>query len=423
MKKFALSMMTLFLVGGSLITQAQEVEKQIVIESRKNAPKQQDKPYVILVSLDGFRYDYIEKHQAGFLQKLAKQGTSAESLIPSYPSVTFPNHYSIVTGMYPGHHGLVGNTMYDPKSQDRYSLGNASAVTDAKWYGGTPLWVLAEQQGMLSACYYWPGSEAPIQSVLPTYYYKYSEKSGIESRIEEVRAWLKLPDEQRPHFITFYMPEVDHAGHKYGPDAVETFEAVQQVDRAVEKLYQLIRESSMPINLVVVSDHGMLELNQEKLLKLPFEVNDKEVVVASNGTFVSLFVKDPKEVKKWYNIAKESADSKYMQVFLKDELPKEYHFGSADDRFNRVGDIVLTANAPYYFTNRPLAGSHGYDPALVKEMHALFFAIGPNIREQHRIPSFENIHVYPIIAKILGLSMEQIKIDGNTDVASQVLKD
>lgn len=423
MKKFALSMMTLFLVGVSFTVQAQEVEKQIIIENRKNTPEQQKKPYVILVSLDGFRYDYIEKHRAGFLHKLAEQGTAAESLIPSYPSVTFPNHYSIVTGMYPGHHGLVGNTMYDPKSGDRYSLGNASAVTNASWYGGTPLWVLAEKQGMLSACYYWPGSEAPIQSVLPTYYYKYSEKTSIEKRLEEVKSWLKLPEEQRPHFITFYMPEVDHAGHQYGPDALETYKAVQEVDKAVEQLYQLILDSQMPINLFVVSDHGMLELNQKTLLKVPFEVNEKELTIASNGTFVSIFVKNSDDIKKWYNIAKEAADPKLMQVFLKDELPKEYHFGSKDDRFNRVGDIVLTANAPYYFTNKPLAGSHGYDPKLVREMHALFLAFGPNIRNNNKIPSFENVHVYPIIAKILGLSMDMDKIDGNTDVASQVLKD
>ena len=422
MKKFALSMMTLFLVGVSFTAQAQDVEKQIIIENRKNTDEQQKKPYVILVSLDGFRYDYIEKHHANFLRKLGEQGTVAESLIPSYPSVTFPNHYSIATGLYPGHHGLVGNTMYDPKTQERYSLGNAAAVTNAKWYGGTPLWVLAEQQGMLSACYYWPGSEAPIQSVLPTYYYKYSEKTSIEDRLEGVRAWLKLPEEQRPHFITFYMPEVDHAGHRFGPDAKETFEAVQQVDKAVEQLHQIIKESEIPINLFVVSDHGMLELDQKNLLKVPFEVNEKELTIASNGTFVSIFVKNHKDIKKWYTLAKQEADPKYMQVFLKEDLPKEYHFGKEDDRFNRVGDIVLTANAPYYFTNRPLAGSHGYDPNVVREMHALFLAFGPQIREKNKIASFENVHIYPIIAKILGLSLDLDSIDGNTDVASEVLK-
>ncbi|WP_353117396.1 ectonucleotide pyrophosphatase/phosphodiesterase [Myroides odoratus] len=422
MKKLALSLMTLFLVGGSFALQAQEIEKQLVIEERKNDPKSEESPYVILVSLDGFRYDYIEKHEAKFLAELANLGTKAESLIPSYPSVTFPNHYSIVTGMYPGHHGLVGNNMYDRNTEERYSLGNAKAVTDAKWYGGTPLWVLAEQQGMLSACYYWPGSEAPIQKVLPTYYYKYSEKSDIDSRLVQVKEWLKLPAEKRPHFITFYMPEVDHAGHQFGPDAEETQKAVQYVDGAMEKLYTLVKDSGLPINLFIVSDHGMLELDQKTLLKLPFEVDEKEMAVASNGTYVSLFIKDPKKIKTWYEKIKKSIDPQLMEVHLKDNLPQEYHFGSKDDRYNRVGDIVLTAHAPYYFTNRPLAGSHGFDPAKVKEMHALFMAVGPNIKEKNTIKSFENVHIYPMIAKILGLSVDEKQLDGTGAVAKEVLK-
>lgn len=422
MKKLALSLMTLFLVGGSLSLQAQEIEKQLVIEERKNDAKKEESPYVILVSLDGFRYDYIEKHNAKFLAEFASLGTKAESLIPSYPSVTFPNHYSIVTGMYPGHHGLVGNTMYDRNTEERYSLGNAKAVTDAKWYGGTPLWVLAEQQGMLSACYYWPGSEAPIQKVLPTYYYKYSEKSDIDSRLVQVKKWLTLPAEKRPHFITFYMPEVDHAGHQFGPDAEETTKAVQYVDEAMEKLYTLVKDSGLPINLVIVSDHGMLELDQKTLLKLPFEVDEKEMAVASNGTYVSLFIKDPKKIKTWYDKIKKSIDPKLMEVHLKDNLPQEYHFGSKDDRYNRVGDIVLTAHAPYYFTNRPLAGSHGFDPAKVKEMHALFMAVGPNIKEKNTVKSFENVHIYPMIAQILGLTIDEKQVDGTGAVAKEVLK-
>ena len=422
MKKLAMSIMTLLLVGGSYTANAQQVEKQFVIENRKNSPEQQKKPYVILVSLDGFRADYARKYQAEALEKIGFLGTNAESLIPSYPSVTFPNHYSIVTGLYPGHHGLVGNTMYDRKTGDRYSLGNAKAVTDPKWYGGTPLWVLAEQQGMLSACYYWPGSEAPIQGTLPTYYYKYSEKSKVEDRIEQVEKWLSLPEEVRPHFITFYMPDVDHAGHKYGPDSEETKNAVAHVDQAIKQLYAIVEKSDLPINLIIVSDHGMLELDQETLLQLPIKIDEKEIAVASNGTYVSLFVHDDKKIEKYYDQIKTVIDPKLMQVYLKDEMPTEYHFGSKDDRFNRVGDIVLTANAPYYFTNRPLAGSHGYDPKIVKEMHAIFFAVGPNIRSRNKVRPFENVLVYPIIAKILDLDVDYDKIDGDESMLKEILK-
>ncbi len=422
MKKFVLSMMTLLLIGGSFNTQAQEVEKQIVIKDRKNSLEQQKKPYVILVSLDGFRHDYIDKYQAETLGKIGFKGTRAKSLVPSYPSVTFPNHYSIVTGLYPGHHGLVGNNMYDRTTGDRYSLGNEKAVTNAKWYGGTPLWVLAEQQGMLSACYYWPGSEAAIQETLPTYYYKYSEKSSIDSRLNQVEKWLNLPEEERPHFITFYMPDVDHAGHQYGPDAPETKKAVFEVDQAMKKLLMIVENSPLPINLIVVSDHGMLELDQETLLQLPIKIEEKEVAVASNGTYVSLFVHQQKDIKKYYDEIKKAMDPKLMQVYLKDNLPQEFHFSSKEDRFNRVGDIVLTANPPYYFTNKPLAGSHGFDPNVVNEMHAIFVAAGPNIRENNKVDSFENVLVYPIIAKILDLKVDYEKIDGDKRVIKEVVK-
>lgn len=422
MKKFVLSVMTLFLVGGGISAQTQEIEKQIVIEKRENKDLQQKKPYVILVSLDGFRYDYIEKHKAKFLEKLANLGTQAASLIPSYPSVTFPNHYSIVTGMYPGHHGLVGNNMYDRNIEERYSLGNSKAIKDPKWYGGTPLWVLAEQQGMLSACYYWPGSEAPIQETLPTYYYPYSEKTDIDTRLKQVEQWLALPEEKRPHFITFYMPEVDHAGHAFGPDAEETFKAVQYVDEAMEKLYTSIQESGLPINLFIVSDHGMLALDQETLLSLPFEVDDKEMKVVSNGTYMSLFINNKKDIKAWYDKIKGLVDPKLMEVYLNEDLPQEFHFGGKEDRFDRVGDIVVTAQAPYYFTKKPLAGSHGFDPNKVKEMHALFIAEGPQIRKKNQVKSFENVHIYPIIAKILDLSYSEKKIDGNTEIVKLILE-
>ncbi|MGG5505712.1 MULTISPECIES: ectonucleotide pyrophosphatase/phosphodiesterase [unclassified Myroides] len=422
MKKIVLSMMTLLLIGGSFSTQAQEVEKQIVIKNRENSPEQQKKPYVILVSLDGFRHDYIEKYKAETLDRIGLMGTRAKSLIPSYPSVTFPNHYSIVTGLYPGHHGLVGNNMYERTTGDRYSLRNEKAVTDAKWYGGTPLWVLAEQQGMLSACYYWPGSEAAIQETLPTYYYKYSEKSSIESRLTQVEEWLNLPEKVRPHFITFYMPDVDHAGHQYGPDAPETEKAVLQVDQAMKKLLEITEKSSLPINLIIVSDHGMLELDQETLLQLPIKVEEKEVAVASNGTYVSLFVHQQKDIKTYYEKIKKEMNPKLMQVYLKDDLPKEFHFSSKEDRYNRVGDIVLTAMPPYYFTNKPLAGSHGFDPNAVKEMHAIFVAKGPNILSNHKVDSFENVLVYPIIAKILDLKINYDEIDGDMDVIKQIVK-
>ncbi|GAB3814882.1 hypothetical protein GCM10028895_08410 [Pontibacter rugosus] len=213
-------------LAGATPVFSQADTAQHVVEGRRNSAEQQQKPYVIMISADGFRYDYADKYNAKNLQALRAQGVEAESMLPSFPSKTFPNHYTLVTGMYPASHGLINNYFYDPQRKESYSMRDRDKVEDSSWYGGVPLWVLAEQQQMLTASFYWVGSEAPVQGVRPTYWYTYNEKIPFESRVKTVVDWLELPEEKRPHLITFYMPEVDHAGHSYGPEAPETKAAV-----------------------------------------------------------------------------------------------------------------------------------------------------------------------------------------------------
>ena len=231
-----------------------------VLESEHgpNAPGQEKKPYVVLVSLDGFRYDYTERYGAKNLHALATQGASApEGMIPVYPSLTFPNHYSIVTGLYPEHHGIVAMSFYDPKRKQRYAFNDPSTNSDGSWYGGVPLWSLAEKQGMRSACFFWPGSEAEIAGERPSYYLHFDDHFPDEARIQQVVAWLRLSSMKRPHFITLYYSNVDHAGHEFGPDSPQTEEAVRHVDDLVGMLEAKLKELDLPIDLFVVSDHGM----------------------------------------------------------------------------------------------------------------------------------------------------------------------
>ncbi len=421
MRKLVLSLLSITVILGSSSAFAQSENEQIVVANRKNDEQQQKKPYLILISADGFRHDYIEKHQASFLSELSRSGVRAEALIPSFPSVTFPNHYTIVTGLYPSHHGLVGNNMYDPKIEERYSLRNAKAVLDPAWYGGTPIWALAEQQKMLTACYYWPGSEAAIQGVLPTYYYPYSEKIHIDKRIEEVVKWLRLPEEDRPHLITFYFPEVDHAGHTYGPDAPETKAAVQYIDASVKSLVKAVGQTGLEVNYMFVADHGMTAINQEQLLKLPMEVNPDEMVVVSGGVYMSLFVKDADKIQQTYQEIL-AAKAPHYKVYLKTEVPEKYHFGAKDDYFGRIGDIVLIADSPYYFSNQKASpGAHGYDPYQYPDMNATFIAWGPQIKANTRVEKFENIHIYPLMTRLLDLDSNN-KIDGDDRMVKSVLK-
>src|SRR5580692_7026552 len=196
----------LILLLTAAICAAQSASLLIEVPNPPNAAAQQAKPYVVLVSLDGFRYDYATKYGAKNLRAMAARGASApEGMLPSYPSVTFPNHYEIVTGLYPDHHGIVANAFYDPARRESYSYTNPKTTGDGSWYSGTPLWVLAEKQGMRTASFFWPTSDAEIQGKRPSYYVApYDESIPDEKRVEQVLAWLRLPVEKRPHFIALY---------------------------------------------------------------------------------------------------------------------------------------------------------------------------------------------------------------------------
>lgn len=393
---------------------------QKVVPGRVNSEASKKKPYVILISLDGFRYDYASKHNASYIQALAKQGVSAASMKPSYPSVTFPNHYTIATGMYPSHHGLVANWFYDATKERSYNMSNKKEVGDSSWYGGTPLWVLAEQNQLLSASMFWVGSEAAVKGVRATYSYNYTEKIPVDRRITIVKEWLSLPEDKRPHFITFYINEPDHAGHSYGPDAPQTAAAVRMVDTAIDRLTEAVKSTGLPVNFVLVADHGMTAVDTMHWIPFPAAIDTAKFLIQSSGTTVSLYAKDRQAIIPLYKQLKQEA--KDYQVYLKKDVPAYLHYGAADDRYNRIGDILLLPVWPRVFAGqKPKTGYHGFDPAKVKDMHAIFYAWGPAFKQGITIPTFENVHVYPLIASILELPVTE-KIDGDKKVLRPVLK-
>ena len=395
---------------------------QKIIPGRKNSIAQQKKPYVILISADGFRWDYADKHNAENLKRLRATGVQASSMVPSYPSVTFPNHYAMISGLYPSHSGLVNNTFYDRDRNDSYSMGAKAKVADGTWYGGTPLWVLAEQQHMLAASFYWVASEAAIKNIRPTYYYIYNEKIDMHNRIAAVVNWLKLPAEQRPHFITFYLPQADHAGHLYGPDAPETEREVHFVDSAVNELYKAVKTTRLDVNFVFVSDHGMTKVDTQDPIKIPAAIDTAKFRVSGDGILVELYAKDKTAIQSTYEeLTNEAKDYK---VYLKTNIPAKFHYGASDDWHNRIGDILLIPNWPKVFNlyNRKTInpGWHGYDPTVVKDMHATFYAWGPAFKKHVNIRPFPNVNVYNMISQILGLRISE-KVDGTNALAEQIL--
>lgn len=410
---------TALLILLSINVFAQDTAQQI-ISGRKNSKEQEEKPYVILISADGFRYDYAEKYHAGHLLALANEGVKAASMIPCFPSVTFPNHYSMVTGLYPAHEGLVQNGFYDRDLKRFYSYKGKTA-SEGIWYGGTPLWVLAEQQQMLSASFYWVGSEADIKGIYPTYYYKYNEKIPIHERIQTVVNWLQLPAEKRPHLITFYFPQVDHEGHAHGPESKEVENAVHLIDSSVYELNKAVVGTGLKVNFVFVSDHGMTAPDIEHGLPLPTAIDTSKYIISGDGILVELYAKDPNNIQKTYEDLKKQADG--YDVYLRVNIPAHFHYAKSDDWHNRIGDILLIPKWPKVFNlyNRKMnIGWHGYDPSAVKDMHAAFYAWGPAFKPNIQVPAFPNIDIYPMITKILGLTYTE-KIDATKQLANEVL--
>ena len=420
--KHYLSLLFFLLFSSTAFCQVDTVQK--IVAGRENSAEQEKKPYVILISADGFRYDYAQLYHADHLLALSNAGVKAESMLPSYPSVTFPNHYYIVTGLYPSHEGLVNNAFYDANSKSFFSYKGKTA-TDQLWYnGGTPLWVLAEQQKLLSASFYWVGSEAPIKDIRPTYWYKYNEKIGIHQRIQAVVNWLSLPADKRPHFITFYFPQVDHEGHKHGPNSPEVADAVHFIDSSVYELTQAVKATGLDVNFIFVSDHGMTKADINNPIAMPAGIDTSKFIVSGDGLLVELYAKDPKYIKDTYQQLLNGMTPDYA-VYLKTNVPEKLHYGAKDDWLNRIGDIVLIPNWPKVFNlyNSRLTtiGWHGYDATVVKDMHATFYAWGPAFKTHLTIPTFENVDVFPVITDILGLSYSN-KIDGAKEVANKILK-
>lgn len=394
---------------------------QRVVPGRVNSAEQMKKPYVIFISADGFRHDLIDKWKARHLMALRAGGVAAKGMIPSYPSLTFPNHYSLATGLYPSHHGLVDNTFYDPKTGKGYAIGNRAAVEDSSWYGGRPLWVLAEQQRMVSASFFWVGSETAVMGVRPSYWYKFNDKIPLDTRVQVVRDWLSLPEERRPHLILFYLSQVDHAEHMYGPDSKEAEAAVQEVDGVIGQLTKAVGELNLPVNYVFVADHGMTAVDTVHGIGLPAGIDTTKFVVTPGEAVLHCYAKSKADVQPTYAALKASA--KDFDVYLPDETPGRWHYAAADDRYGRMGDIILVSHHPKVFNlrgRRIIPGMHGFDNQLM-DMHATFCAWGPAFKEHVTIGEFENVHVYPLIAHILGLKVED-SIDGDFKVLGGILK-
>jgi len=388
-----------------------------------------DEPHVLLISFDGFRHDYVEKFNPPHFRAFIEGGTAAEHMLSSFPSKTFPNHYTVVTGMYPGNHGLVDNTFIDSTRNVTYTMGDRSLVQDEYYYGGTPLWQLAKQQGMRAGSFFWVGSEAPVAGSYPDFYKIYDGKVPNEARIDTVMHWFSLPAAERPRLVTLYFSLVDSEGHNSGPHSAEIRETVLEADRLLGLILRQRERLGLALNIIVTSDHGMYELTNEPdphiYLGQLFE-GDTTLKLANSGAIVHLYEDNSAERESRFRLLKQKQEG--FKVYRKEETPERWHYRSHP----RIGDLVLVAEPGHYFRNKlpdttqsPMKhpwGVHGYDPYATPEMGAIFYANGPNIQAGLKIPAFENVHVYSLVAGVLRLKTPE-NIDGRREVLEKVYKE
>lgn len=366
-----------------------------------------DRAQVILISIDGFRADYATRGLSPTLSALAAEGAWApEGMRPSFPSNTFPNHYTLVTGLRPDHHGITDNTLFDTARPGvKFSMGARDQVEDGFWWeGGEPIWVTAEKAGVKTATMFWPGSEAAIRGVRPSIWSPYDEEVSAFDRVDRLLAWLDLPAAEQPRFMTLYFEAVDTQGHRTGPDSPELNAAIGGVDAALARLTAGLKARGLydKINIVVVADHGMAETSPERVVFLDDVTPIESVTVVTAGWTTSLIPLTP---------AAEAAlvgKHPHFECWRKDELPARFHYGS-NARIppiiclSEIGWVVTTRGR---YADRPMTrigGSHGADPE-TPAMRALFVAHGPAFRPGVRLPVFDNVSVYPLLMRLLGLA-------------------
>ena len=392
---------------------------------------QEKEPIVILISLDGFRHDYVERFQPENLIRFISEGTAAKGLIPSFPTKTFPNHYTIATGMLPEHHGLVDNAFYEPAKDQVYTMGNREIVQDGYWYGGTPIWVLAEQKGIKAASYFFVGTEAPIQGVRPSYYFDYDGGVPNLTRIAKVFDWLRLPAVERPRLITLYFSDMDDTGHRYGPNNdLELKKTLDRLDHELGALFEGLESFDLPIHVVLVSDHGMTEVKQENLILLEDLTAGIQGQVVNNGALAHLHLEDSKEKKKVIQLLL----SRNPNISI-DDLSTTENYSDLTAFPQRKGNLLILPKEGYYLTDvrgkvryqnnaarfqTQVFGEHGFTPRYV-DMQGIFYAKGPQIKEGLKLEPFQNIHIYPLLCRILGLPIP-LGIDGKLEVLLPVLK-
>ena len=381
-----------------------------------------DDTYVILISFDGFRHDYMQRVDTPNFDHIEENGIKAKSLKPIFPSFTFPNHYAIATGCYADKHKILGNEFITFLGE--YSYKNKSTVQDAKWYGAEPIWVTAEKNGIITATYFWVGSEAKIAGYYPTYYKNYQSGIGSEAKTKQVVDWLELPIKERPKLICLYFNEPDHAGHVYGSDSHEVNDQIEISDNILGHLMDSLKELDIyeSINFIIVSDHGMVDISEEKVIN----IDDFNIpgTIHGKGPLMSVIDRDFSRGSSYdqRNFSIVDIDIPHVTI-VSSRNNNDLHYHNPYYNFLLIADegwMLYTHNLLKEYDGKlPVKGMHGYDSNSMN-MHAIFYAYGPQFKHNMQIDTFELIHIYPMLCKLLDINPYK-DIDGKLNVLQRIL--
>lgn len=379
---------------------------------------------VLLISIDGFRNDYLDRGLTPTLAAMAAGGARAEYIRPSYPSITFPNHYTLITGLRPDHHGVIANFMTDPDIPGvRFSMFDPATVGDERWWdGGKPLWTSVREQGGRAAAMFWVGSEAPVHGARPELWRPFDIKVTSQQRVQQVLQWLALPATERPHFITLYFDKVDTIGHRYGPDSAELNAALGEVDSAIGELLAGIRTQGLQqkINIVVTSDHGMTATQPDRQIYLDELVDVSKLDFGWTGAYASFNALPGGEAAARQLLA---GTYPHINCITREQIPARFEYG----HHRRVPAYICTAELGWQVTTRQaekrkgheLLGEHGYDNTL-PDMYSPFIGHGPAFAQGVTIAPIDNVDIYPLLARLLNIT--PARNDGNPHHTDAALK-
>jgi len=384
----------------------------------------QSRPYVILISFDGFRWDYVDRGITPNFNFIKENGVSAKSLQPCFPTKTFPNHLSITTGMYPENHGIISNGFKDYSTGRYFRMSDTVEVRNERWYRGEAFWETAERQGIITASYFWPGSEVTDSERHPTYFYHYEHSKPYKDRVDGVIEWLQLPYEKRPHFITSYFDATDTYGHNYGPNSEGVNKAIAKLDSILGYFFRRLQEIKMfdSTNIIVVSDHGMTELSTERVINIEEILDGYKYESGDNGPFM-LIEPGEGDLESIYRKLKEN--EYHYTVYKKEDVPEYYHY-SDSPLISKL--VVIAENGWGVETNKSIEnmkkygtkGNHGYDNHWI-DMHGIFYAVGPAFKVNYSVGTIDNIDIYPLLCKIFDVIPNQL-IDGKLERIKYILK-